>query len=147
MSGAASGPFDCEGTGLFFLPPYKDDRLRGNTEVTLMSSARFQKGTPPPGVDLVTWAGVFRGALQPGTYTEKDLVPSGVDVIAVDLTGRKRISGLKRVKLVIKSISAEGVHDDVVTKRGPVRSDKIAGELELVIGEAADQVTIRATLK
>jgi len=145
VSGAASGPFTCEGSALFFLPAYKDAVLRGNSEMTLMSSTRFLRGTPPPGVELVTWAGVFRGALQPGTYTEKDLIHSNIEVAAVDLATHKRLSGLKRVKLVVKSVSDMGVHEDVVTKRGPTRNDKIVGELELVIGDASGQVTIQAT--
>jgi hypothetical protein len=147
MSGSASGALTCESAALFFLPAYKDSALRGNTEVSLMSSARFHQGTLPPGVELVTWAGVFRGTLQPGTYTEKNLIHSNLETAAVDVAGHKRFSGLKSVKLVVRSISAVGVHDDLMLKNGPMRNDKIVGELDLVIGDASGQVVIQATLK
>jgi hypothetical protein len=146
LSGPVSGSLTCESTVLFFLPPYQDATLRGNSEVSLLSSARFQQGKPPPGVDLVTWAGVIRGPIQPGTYTEKNLLHTGLDVAAVDIAGRKRVEGLKRMKLVVKSISSAGVHDDIMMKKGPMRNDKIVGEMELVIGDASDQVVIQATL-
>jgi hypothetical protein len=146
MSGTVSGSLTCESGALFFLPAYKDANLRGNTEVSLMSSSQLRQGSPPPGVELVSWAGVVRGALQPGTYTEKNLIHSMVDAAVVDLTGHKRLSGLQRMKLVVKSISAVGVHDDMMLKQGPLRSDKIVGEIELVIGDASGQVVIHATL-
>jgi hypothetical protein len=146
LSGAATGPFTCYGEGLFFLPAYQDSAVRGNTEVSLMSSAQFHKGTPPPGVRSVSFAGVFRGELKPGTYTEKDLVRSQFDVANVSLEDKRYLGGLKRVKLTVKSVSSLGVHDDVVTKGGPMRNDRIAGDLELSIGGAAGEVLVQATL-
>jgi len=129
------------------MPAYKDPALRGNTEVGLMSGAIFQNGTvPPAGVKLVSWAGVFRGAVRPGTYTEKDLLSTKLDTAGVRLESKKNISGLRRAKLVVKSVTNGDVHDDIVSKGGPLREDKIKGELELVIGDAPSQVTIQATL-
>ncbi len=146
MSGAAQGPFTCNGPAILFMPTFKDATVRGSTEVGLMSSSVFQNGTtPPPGVDLISWSAVVRGTVRPGTYTEKDLLPGKYEAAAVRI-GKKQVSGLKRLKFVVKSVTAGDVHEDIVSKGGPMREYKIAGDIELVIGDAPDQVSIRATL-
>ena len=146
MSGAVTGSFTCESAALFFLPSYKDAAAKGNTQVSLMRSARLQKGTPPSGVDALTWAGVFRGPLQPGTYTEKDLVKTMFDAASVRLTAHKSFGDVRRVKLVVKSVSPGAIHEDVVTKQGSTRADQLTGELDLVIGDAAGEVALQVTL-
>jgi hypothetical protein len=146
MSGAANGPLTCYSIGLFFLPSYRDPIVRGNTQITVMSSAQLRRGVPPPGVQTVSWAGVFRGELKPGTYTEKDLVPSKFDVAGVSIAGQRYLAGLKRVRLVVKSVSTEGVREDVMTKNGPTRTDRISGDVEIAIGDASRETVVRATL-
>jgi hypothetical protein len=147
MSGAASGAFSCEAHTLLFMPTYKDLAARGNTQLGVMSTARFQKGTPPPGVDLVSLSVVFRGSLHPGTYTEKDVVKSQFDMASVQLQSKKNLFGLKRIKFVVKSTSPGNVHEDIVTKNGPTRDDKFSGELEAVIGDASGEASIHATFE
>jgi hypothetical protein len=147
LGGAVSGAFDCEGRSHFFIPPSKNKAYGGNTEVALIATNAFARFKLPAGVDQVNWAGLFRGPLQAGaTYTEKDLIRHGpVDTAFVSAVAlHKQISGLKRVKLVVKSVIPGEVRDDATFSGGKVRSDKVSGDLELVIGNPSGEVTIRA---
>jgi hypothetical protein len=64
----------------------------------------------------------------------------------VRLTAHKSFGDVRRVKLVVKSVSPGAIHEDVVTKQGSTRADQLTGELDLVIGDAAGEVALQVTL-
>ena len=146
LSGPISGNFDCEGRSKFYIPPSKNQVYSGNTDLSLVATVAFPKFKLPAGVDMVTWAGLFRGPLKAGgTYTEKDLIPRspvGVAVVSMGSIG-KQFSNVKRLKFIVKSVTPGDVRDDPTFSGGKVRSDKISGDLELVLS-GPGEVTIRA---
>jgi hypothetical protein len=147
ITGVANGEFTCKSYALLFTPTYQSDTLRNNTEFTFGSATKYDMGMSPPGVEFVLFAGVFPGELKPGTYTEAQLLKTELDAHSVRLEDGRTIDAVKRLSLVINSITPGDLNGDVVTGRGQTRSDSFAGSIEMVMGEAPNEVTISGVMK
>ena len=123
---------------LLFLSEYDSDMLRGNTELTRLSSTKFQADMSPPGLQSVGWAGVFPGAILPCTDTEQQLLHTNVCAAALSFDANSQIAGSNRLKLDVSAL------DTGIVNRG-TRDDDASGTLEWVLGNDPTEVVSSAT--
>lgn len=147
VSGAANGAFTCKSDALLFLPTYQSNALRGNTEFTFESATKYSLGVSPPGIESIIFAGIFPGELKPDTYTEAQLLETENSAAGLRFEDERSASGVKRLKLVVTSVTHGSVYDDVVSGRGQTREDHVLGSIELVMGEGADEVMISGAIQ